>query len=269
MNKEKYLNIKSIKKFPIFMGAVNKSFQVEKKDMNFQIDQNSGKIRIYPRVPLGKLYKYKHGEGTTGMTWQLHHHTFFKFCEKYLRGNILEIGAGSNSITKYISDFSKINKFISIGKNIKLKKQNKKIIYIDKFVKLEKINYKFDLIIHSHFFEHLFNPIKFLKLIKLKLNKNGLHIFSMPNMKPMIKKGLANAVSFEHPFYYDQDLVKSYLENNYFKIKKKKIFGKSHSVMYQTKVIKKKKKFSYSKFSENYKLFKNLFIKWEKDAKNK
>ena len=49
MNKEKYLNIKSIKKFPIFMGAVNKSFQVEKKDMNFQIDQNSGKIRIYPQ----------------------------------------------------------------------------------------------------------------------------------------------------------------------------------------------------------------------------
>ena len=68
---------------------------------------------------------------------------------------------------------------------------------MDKFVKLEKINYKFDLIIHSHFFEHLFNPIKFLKLIKLKLNRNGLHIFSMPNMKPMIKKGLAHF----RPFY--------------------------------------------------------------------
>ena len=54
----------------------------------------------------------------------------------------------------------------------------------------------------------------------------------------MIKKGLANAKIF-HPFYYDQDLVKSYLENNYFKIKKK-IFGKSHSVMYQTKAVKKK-----------------------------
>ena len=48
--------------------------------MNFQIDQNVERD-ISTWVPLGKLYKYKHGEGTTGMTWQLHHHTFFKFCE--------------------------------------------------------------------------------------------------------------------------------------------------------------------------------------------
>ena len=82
----------------------------------------------------------------------------------------------------------------------------------------------------------------------------------MPNMKPMIKKGLANAVSFEHPFYYDQDLVKSYLENNYFKIKKK-FLKKS----FQCTNSYKKKIFLYS--FRNYKLFKNLFIKWEKMCK--
>ena len=36
-------------------------------------------------MPLGKLYKYKHGEGTTGMTWQLHHHTFLNFVKKFKR----------------------------------------------------------------------------------------------------------------------------------------------------------------------------------------
>ena len=249
------------------MGAVNKSFKVEKQDMNFQIDQNSGKIRIYPRVSLKKLYKHNHGEGTTGLTWQLHHRIFFNYCKKYIRGNILEIGAGSNSIIKYISDFSKINKFVSIGKNISLTRKNKKIIRMDKFIKLEKLNEKFDLIIHSHFFEHTFNPNKFLKSIKLKLSQDGLHIFSMPNMKQMVKKGLANAVSFEHPYYYDQDLVKSYLESNYFKIKNKKNFGKSHSVMYQTTITKNKKNFIYNKYNENKKLFNNLFNKWERDVK--
>ena len=211
MKKENYFKINSIKKFPIFMGAVNKSFKVEKQNMNFEISRKSGKVRIYPRVPLEKLYKYKHGEGTTGITWQLHHQTFFKYCQKYLKGNILEIGAGSNSITKFINDFSKINQFVSIGKNITSNKKNKKIVIIDNFIKLDKLNQKFDLIIHSHFFEHVFNPNAFLKSINSKIKKNGLHIFSVPNMKPMIKQGMANAVSFEHPYYYDQELIKNYL----------------------------------------------------------
>ena len=29
----------------------------------------------------------------------------------------------------------------------------------------------------------------------------------MPNMKVMIEKGYANAMNFEHPYYYDENLV--------------------------------------------------------------
>ena len=267
MSKENYFKIYSIKQFPIFMGAVNKFFKVEKQDMNFEIDKTTGKVRIYPRVPLKKLYKLSHGEGTTGKTWKKHHKIFFKFCKKNLQGNVLEIGAGSNSIANHIKDFSKINKFVCIGKNIIKKNKNKKIQFIDKFINLKKFDQKFDLIIHSHFFEHLFDPNTFLKSINKKLTENGLQIFSMPNMKPMIRLGMANTLSFEHPYYYDQELTKNYLESNNFEIKKKFLFGKCHSVIYKTKKSKNKKIFSYNKFSENKKLFKNLFKKWENDKK--
>lgn len=267
MKKSNYIKINSIKKFPIFMGAVSKSFKIDKQDMNFEIDKNSGKVRIYPRVPIKKLYKFNHGEGTTGKTWKKHHQFFYNFCKKHLKGNVLEIGAGSNSIANYINDFSKIHQFISIGKNISKNKKNKKIKYIDKFIELQKLNQKFDLIVHSHFFEHLFNPNSFLKSINKKLKEDGYHIFSMPNMRPMIKNGMANVVSFEHPFYYDQKLTENYLENNSFEIKKKLLFGKRHSVLYRTKINKIKKNFSYNMFLENKKLFKNLFNKWERDVK--
>ena len=267
MSKNNYIRLFAIKKFPIFMGGVDKSFKTQKQDMNFEIEKKSGKVRIYPRVPLKKLYKYQHGEGTTGKTWQKHHQMFFNFCKKYIRGNILEIGAGSNSIVKYISDFSKINNFISIGKNLIKDKQNKKIKFIDNFIEIKNLKHEFDLIIHSHFFEHIFDPNIFLKSLSKKLKYDGFHIFSMPNMKPMIKQGLANVVSFEHPYYYDQELTENYLTSNYFQIKKKILFGKSHSVMYQTKLSKKKTSFSYNRYKENKKLFKSLFVKWESDVK--
>ena len=46
----------------------------------------------------------------------------------------------------------------------------------------------------------------------------------MPNMKVMIEKGYANAMNFEHPYYYDENLVDNLLYKNNFKIIKKKIF---------------------------------------------
>ena len=61
-----------------------------------------------------------------------------------------------------------------------------------------------------------------LKLINLLL-VDDKHIFSMPNMANMILNKQANAMNFEHPFYYDENLVENILKNNGFKIIKNKI----------------------------------------------
>tara|TARA_B110000503_G_C7158571_1_gene418538 strand:+ start:1618 stop:2700 length:1083 start_codon:yes stop_codon:yes gene_type:complete len=254
-----------IKKFPISMAAVKKNINPEKKDLNFWINKK-GMIQIFPRVPLKKLYKYQHNEGTIGNTWKKHHLTFFNFCKQNLKGDILELGGGSNSISKLVKDFSKINKFVCLGKNIKKEKINNKIEYINSFYKLKNKFEKFDIILHSHLFEHVYDVNKFLKTINLNLKDNGLHIFTMPNMKSWVKSGLANAVSFEHPYYYDQELVKNFLEFNKFKILKKIQFGKQHSIMFKTKKVREKRNFNYNKFKYNKKLFEQLFSKWKKDV---
>ena len=67
-NSKKFLNIFSIKRFPIYMGVVTKNYKTESKNMNFKINKKSGTVQIFPRVPLksyisnhtvlGKLEKY-------------------------------------------------------------------------------------------------------------------------------------------------------------------------------------------------------------------
>lgn len=81
----------------------------------------------------------------------------------------------------------------------------------------------------------------------------------------MIKKGMANAINFEHPYYYDENLIEVLLLNNGFKIIKKIYFGKCHSIMYLTQKDKIKYKKKYFCFKKNLKIFKNLFKKWKKD----
>jgi 2-polyprenyl-3-methyl-5-hydroxy-6-metoxy-1,4-benzoquinol methylase len=269
---QRFKKIYSIKKFPIFMGVSKKNNIHHFEDLNWWINLKSGNVQIHPKVSLDKLYFKSHGSGTVGKTWKDHHEIFFKLVKKYLKGNICEIGGGQNSILNKIKDLSKIKNFYCFDKNLKLKKKNKKIKKITKFLNIEyfkKNQLLVDLVVHSHTFEHLYNPNKFLEDIKSIMTKKGKHIFTMPNMLPMIKKGYANAMNFEHPFYYDEILVDYLLYKNNFKIIKKKFFKKDHSIMYVTQLdsssSSKFKLKNYSKYEKNLRLFNGMFNFWKED----
>ena len=259
-----------LSKFPIFCGVIdNNKKKIEKKNLVFWINKDSGTVQVYPKIKLDKLYKYGHGSGTIGKTWANHHEFFFKFIEKKLKGIILEIGAGNNSIISKLNNSHKIETLYSIGKNVDKSKKNKKIKIIDDFfsekIINKKIKRKVDVVLHSHFFEHVYNPNKFLKEVHNIISDQGYQCFSVPNMTEMLKSYQANAVNFEHPFYYDKDMIKNLLLSNGFKIVKTKKFLDNHSIMYITKKVDKFKTKKYSKFSTNKKNFSKLRSSWIKD----
>ena len=74
---------------------------------------------------------------------------------------------------------------------------------------------------HSHLFEHIYQPQDFLNSIHNSLKDNGLHIFAVPNMEPMIKKGIASAMNFEHPFFLNEYSIEILLKKTGFKILEK------------------------------------------------
>ena len=258
--------VNSIKDMPIKM-IVSKKPGGKVANCNYFIKKN-GEVLIKPLIDPKELYIKSHGSGTIGKTWKRHHSSFFNLIKPYLKQNIIEIGAGDNSILHKIISFDKIDKFWSVGKNINVK--NKKIKSINSFfdkkiIDQNKIN-KCQLAIHSHLFEHMHNPNSFLQNIYKCLKDDGYHIFAIPNMRKMIQKGLANAVNFEHPYYYDEKLIKILLKNNDFEIKKIKYFGKCHSIMYVTKKIYKLSDIKYKNFKYNFNLFTKLFSKWNNDV---
>ena len=182
-NSIKFEKIFSIKNFPIFMGVVNKNFKPEFKDLNFWINRSSGTVQIYPRVPLKKLYFKSHGSGKIGKTWGSHHKTFFNLINKYKKSNILEIGGGDNS---YAFKADKKTLVTSIEVNPKKNVNNQNHILIKGFfdkptIKKHKLK-NFDMVVHSHLFEHIYDLNKFLRLIYSLLIRNGYHIFSIPNI---------------------------------------------------------------------------------------
>jgi len=115
-----------------------------------------------------------------------------KFMKKYLKGNVLEIGAGCGSFTRnYINEeiFSLTltdtdDKNILILKNkyknnpkIKITQQN-----------INNIEQKFDTIIYLHVLEHIKNDKKEIKKAYKALKKNGRLIINVPAFQHLYSK---------------------------------------------------------------------------------
>jgi len=267
----KFTEVFSVKNFPIYMGVVDKNKKFEFKNLSFKINKTSGSVQIHPRVPLKKLYFKPHGSGTIGKTWKNHHISFFNFLLKNFKGVIFEIGGGHNSVSEEINNFKKIKnyKLISFDPNGKKNKNPNYSLIRDFFSKKYVKNWKngVDLIMHSHLFEHIYDPNLFLKNIYNSLKKNGLHMFSVPNLKFMIQNGFANAMNFEHPYFLEEKMIDYLLKKNGFKILKKKKYL-NHSIFYKTIKHNKLKKIknSYNNFKINNKLFCNYSAKIKKDV---
>ena len=266
---KKFKLIFSLKKFPVFMGTVKKNHKHEFKDMNFYINKETGSVQIYPRISLDKLYFKSHGSGKIGNLWKNHHNFFLDFANLRSNSEILEIGGGHNSIA-FLNNKKNI-KIVSFDPNRKKKKQKEFLIndfFSENSLTKYKLNFKFDYAIHSHLFEHIYNPESFLLTIHKSLKQNGLHIFAVPNMDKMIRRNIASAMNFEHPFFLNQKTIKILLAKTGFKILEKSYFGKDHSIFYKTKKIEKKKYIRFeSDYKKNFILFNKLINNWKKDVK--
>tara|TARA_A100001015_G_C15038274_1_gene737772 strand:- start:359 stop:1519 length:1161 start_codon:yes stop_codon:yes gene_type:complete len=261
-----------IKKFPIYMGTIKKKNKYKYQSMNFFINNSSGSVQIFPRIDLKKLYFKSHGSGKIGRVWEEHHKRFYKFLKLRKNSKLLEIGGGHNSLSINEELKKKNISLISFEPN-KKKTKEKNFLNIKSFFNYNSIlKYnlvaKFDMVVHSHLFEHIYQAETFLQAIHLSLKKNGKHVFAIPNMEPMVKRGIASAINFEHPFYLDQKSIDYLLKKNGFKIIEKKMFGNAHSIFYKTVKTTQDKNINFTNsFQKNIKIFKNLKNNWINDVK--
>lgn len=247
-----------IKNFPVFMGCVDTSAQTDiYADMEWVICPESGIIQLKKLQPLEVLYLNQHNDGT-GLIWKNMYQKFAEFIKKYNNAKrILEIGGAHDYIAK---------NYLSIEKNVDwtIVEPNPQQI-TDKRVKVIKawfddsfkLNYPIDVIVHSHVFEHIYNPSRFLQNISNFLEVGQKQIFAFPNMLPMLKNKFTNCLNFEHTVFLTEYLTDYLLEQNGFKIIKKEYYGNPHSIFYATEKRESTKKY---RLKNHYVLYKKVFM---------
>jgi hypothetical protein len=218
--------------FPVFMGCTDQDESLDMKaDMSWYISKSSGLIQLKHLLPPSVLYPESHGAGEVGALWNLHHKEFAKFIKKFNPKSVFEIGGAHGILEKEYNLTANVNWTILEPNPSPVEGCKAKFIkgFFDEDFKLET---NFDTLVHSHVFEHIYEPSTFVQYLANFMAQGKMLIFSLPNMEVMLKRKYTNCINFEHTIFLTEDYVDSLMSKFGFRLVKKEFFKEDHSIFY-------------------------------------
>jgi hypothetical protein len=222
----------TFRNFPVFMGCTD-TLQTSDMvaEMSFWISRSSGMIQLNPLLPLDILYPEAHGAGLVGASWATHHQIFADFIGKYNPSSVLEIGGAHGVLaTKYLAK-KKLPWTILEPNPTPIEGCEAQIIkgfFDDNF----RFTGDVDAIVHSHVFEHIYDPDIFVNHLAGFLKLGQKLIFSVPNMRVMLERKYTNCLNFEHTVYLSEDYIEHLLAKHGFRLLSREYFLDDHSIFY-------------------------------------
>lgn len=175
------------------------------------------------------LYRETHNITYNTPTWAKHHREFSKFIISDIQSPelFIEIGGQSGVLAKEIlSSFSTPYTILDLC-------ENPPVIEGISYVNTNCETYSYpsnSIVILSHVFEHLYNPIEFIK--RLSMSKIKTVFISIPNMDVWLSTNVLSFIHVEHTFYCDSFyIVDAFSRHGYTCTKQQNFLN--HSVFYR------------------------------------
>ena len=227
-------HLHTMENFPVFMGCVHSSKADDVEvDMRWSISQASGLIHLEHLIPLEVLYPESHGSGGIGVLWDKHHKAFASFLNRMSPISVLEIGGAHGILSKEYRAFETIPWTILEPNPSPVDGCAARFIkgfFDDKF----SYDDAFDTVVHSHVFEHIYEPGQFMQHLSGFMAKGQHLIFSLPNLQVMLERKYTNCINFEHTVFLTEPYIEYLLAQNGFRLLKKEYFMDDHSIFYAT-----------------------------------
>ena len=225
-------HLHTLSDFPVFMGCVDHPQSDDLlADSVWEIGVSSGLIQLKHLIPLDILYKQSHGSGDIGRIWDAHHSSFAAFVSRYNPKSVLEIGGGHGRLATLYEEHFQIP--WTIVEPNPTPEANSNAIWIKGFFDGNFISEShYDCYVHSHLFEHLYDPCQFMQDLSAQMNEGDKLIFTLPNMQEMLERNYTNCLNFEHTFFITEPYIEYLMSKYGFNIVEKEYFMEDHSIFY-------------------------------------
>jgi hypothetical protein len=218
--------------FPVFMGCVaHPESEDLRVDMDWWISRSSGLIQLRELLPLEVLYPAAHNPGAVGALWARHHASFAEFVGQYRPSSVLEVGGASGLLARAYQALDSIAWTVVEPNPMPVEGCRATFIrsfFDEHFTLAEPV----DTVVHSHLWEHLYEPAKFMRHLSGFMQAGQHLLFSVPNLQTWLARRYTNALNFEHTFFLTEAYVEHLLGSYGFKLVEKKYFMEDHSIFY-------------------------------------
>lgn len=218
--------------FPVFMGCLDQPASADLKvDMDWWISRESGLIQLKQLLPLDVLYPESHGAGAVGALWDRHHKAFAGFLSKAKPKAVLEIGGAHGILARDYKEFGRIPWTILEPNPSPVEGCEARFIkgfFDDKFT----FEDEFDTVVHSHVFEHIYEPDRFMAHLAGFMAEGKNLVFTLPNMQVMLERKYTNCINFEHTVFLTEPYIEYLLARHGFRLGRKEYFMDDHSIFY-------------------------------------
>jgi SAM-dependent methyltransferase len=224
---------------PIQLSCTGNNTNYDYSNMSFSQCVTCSTIQLDKLIPLHILYSNSHNYVSVGEVWKGYFELFNDNIDKIINNkNVLEVGCPSGKLALSHDNYKKWY-IVEPNKN-KMIDFNEKIVFIESFFDENfTINDSVDIIVHSHLFEHIYEPNSFLKQCYNILNDDGEMYFGLPNMEYIAEQNLSLflGIFFEHTIFLNKDNIIYLLIQNGFEIKNI-IDYQTHSILFHVKKVK-------------------------------
>lgn len=230
---DKLDNLYLEKRTPVSIGCSVSVNEIEKDifaDIQYVLCSDCGSAQIMNPVDRDVLYKESHNNTYNTPTWANHHAEFSQFILSSIEKEahtFLEIGGSSGILAKKMLEANTLIEY-SILDICNTNPNIEGVSFVN--ANCEEFTYTSgSVVLLSHVFEHLYNPLAFLE----RLSKAGVSdiFLSIPNMEVSLKNASISFLHVEHTFYIDSIRICNMFSKYKFLCKTKTTF-KDHSFFF-------------------------------------
>ena len=223
----------TLKDFPVFMGCTDRPAHEDLvADQTWDVCRNTGFLQLKHLIPLDVLYQAQHA-GAVGQIWMTHHQAFAEFLFRFKPKSVLELGGAHGILSTKYMPLDLIPWTILEPNPAPIEGCSARFIkgfFDDEF----SSNENFQTVVHSHVFEHIYEPDKFMQHLAEFISEGNNLIFSLPNIQVMLERKYTNGLNFEHTVFLTEPYIEYLLAKHGFRLLEKKFFMDDHSIFYAT-----------------------------------
>lgn len=192
---------------PVHMGCTD---QPREQDVFF--DQRwatcarCGSVQLAALAPLDLVYQSQHNAAVGGV-WARHHSALAAFVAEWSPRTIVEVGGASGALAREYVAAHDVASWTVVEPNPTFTPQPPIHLVTAYVEEAGDVVGEADAVVHSHLLEHLYEPRAFLRGLREQARPDAWMLLSVPNLPSLLEQSGANALNFEHTYFFDAALL--------------------------------------------------------------